>query len=152
MIQYSKINSFIYDLKNKTNEHNHYNNTAYNKSEIDIDMIGLKYPEILYDKLKQDIANGKITSSLIDFLTQLQIKLIYLEKEINVTKLNAFYISRTIYLKNHNVKYDDAEIKEYHNIMSWLVIHKSTQFKGIASDKYLGCKYAAMKIGKNLFS
>ena len=34
--------------------------------------------------------------------------------------------------------------------MSWLVIHKSTQLKGIASDKYLGCKYAKMKIGKNL--
>ena len=32
-------------------------------------MIGLKYPEILYDKLKQDIANGLISSSLINFLT-----------------------------------------------------------------------------------
>ena len=83
-MQYSKINSFIYDLKNKTNENNHYSNTSYNKSEIDIDMIGLKYPEILYHKLKQDIANGLISSSLIDFLTQLRIKLIYLENEINV--------------------------------------------------------------------
>ena len=34
--------------------------------------------------------------------------------------------------------------------MSWLIIHKSTQLKDIASDKYLGCKYAKMKIGKNL--
>ena len=149
-IQYSKINSFIYDLKNKTNENNHYSNTSYNKSEIDIDMIGLKYPEILYDKLKQDIANGLIPSSLIDFLTQLQIKLIYLEKEINVTKLNTFYTSRTIYLKKKNIDYNDSDIRVFHTIMSWLVIHKSTQLKGIASDKYLGCKYAKMKIGKNL--
>ena len=63
------MNSFIYDLKNKTNEHNHYNNIAYNKYIVDVDMIGLKYPEILYDKLKQDIANGLISSSLINFLT-----------------------------------------------------------------------------------
>ena len=34
--------------------------------------------------------------------------------------------------------------------MSWLVIHKSTQIIRIASDIYLGCKYARMKIGKNL--
>jgi hypothetical protein len=113
-------------------------------------MIGLKYPEILYDKLKQDIANGLIPSSLIDFLTQLQIKLIYLEKEINVTKLNTFYTSRTIYLKKKNIDYNDSDIRVFHTIMSWLVIHKSTQLKGIASDKYLGCKYAKMKIGKNL--
>ena len=39
------MNSFIYYLKNKTNEHNLYNNTAYNISEIEIDMIDLKYPE-----------------------------------------------------------------------------------------------------------
>ena len=45
LIQYSKMNSFIYDLKNKTNEHNLYNNTACNESEIEIDMIDLKYPE-----------------------------------------------------------------------------------------------------------
>ena len=44
-MQYSKMNSFIYDLKNKTNEHNLYNNTACNESEIEIDMIDLKYPE-----------------------------------------------------------------------------------------------------------
>ena len=150
-IQYQKINLFIYELKNKTKENNLFdNNIEFNKSEIDVDMIGVKYPDILYDKLKKDILNGKILSSIIDFLTQLQIKLIYLEKEINVTKLNAFYTSRTLYLKNRNVKYDDAEIREFNDIINWLVIHKSTQLKGIASDKYLGCKYATMKIGKNL--
>ena len=62
-------------------------------------MIGLKYPEILYDKLKQDIANGLISSSLINFLTQLQIKLIYLENEINVTKLNTL-----LFIKNYLFK------------------------------------------------
>ena len=35
-------------------------------------------------------------------------------------------------------------------MISWLVIHKSTQLKGIASDKYLACKYAEMKLGENL--
>ena len=60
LIQYSKINIFIYELNNKTNENKLYNNTTYNKSEIDMDMIVLKYPEILYDKLKQDIANVKL--------------------------------------------------------------------------------------------
>ena len=103
-----------------------------------------------YDKLKQDIANGLISSSFIDFLTQLQIKLIYLEKEINVTKLNTFYTSRTIYLKNKNIDYNDSDIREFHIIMSWLVIHKSTQLKRIASDIYLCCKHTKMKIGKNL--
>ncbi len=34
--------------------------------------------------------------------------------------------------------------------MSWLVIHKSTQLKGIASDKYLACKYVNLKLNKNL--
>ena len=34
--------------------------------------------------------------------------------------------------------------------MNWLTIHKSTQLKGIASDKYLACKYVQLKLGKNL--
>ena len=126
----------------KHSENQHY--------KIDRDMIGLKYPEILYDKIKDDLQNGDIYSSFYDFLSQLEEKLIFLEKEINVTKLNAFYTSRTIYLQKYKVPYDDSQIKEFHNIISWLVIHKSTQLKGIASDKYLGCKYAEMKIGKNL--
>ena len=113
-------------------------------------MIGLKYPEILFDKIKNDLQNGEIFSSFYDFLSQLEEKLIFLEKEINTTKLNAFYTARTLYLQKYNITYDDSQIKEFHNIMSWLVIHKSTQLKGIASDKYLACKYTEMKIGKNL--
>lgn len=35
-------------------------------------------------------------------------------------------------------------------MINWLVIHKSTQLKGIASDKYLVCKYAYLKLGENL--
>ena len=53
-------------------------------------------------------------------------------------------------MKDKNTDYNDSDIREFHIIMSWLVIHKSTQLKGIASDKYLGCKYAKMKFGKNL--
>ena len=126
------------------------NNTNNKSHKIDIDMIGLKYPEILFDKIKSDLQNGEIFSSFYDFLSQLEEKLIFLEKEINTTKLNAFYTARTLYLQKYNITYDDSQIKEFHNIMSWLVIHKSTQLKGIASDKYLACKYTEMKIGKNL--
>ena len=57
-------------------------------------------------------------------------------------------------MKYKNTDYNDPDIREFHIIMSWLVIHKSTQIiriaKRIASDIYLGCKYAKMKIGKNL--
>ena len=126
--------------------------SSLNKKEsvIDKDMIGLKYPEIQFEKIKEDYSNGKIISSFNDFLRQLEIKLIYLEKEINVTRLNAFYTARTIYLKQMKVKYDDAAITEYHDIINWLMIHKSSQLKGIASDKYLACKYVQIKLGKNL--
>ena len=125
-------------------------NTKLDSDKKDKDMIGLKYPDILFDRIKKDFINGKIISSFYNFLNQLEEKLIFLEKEINVTKINSFYTSRTLYLKKNNIEYDDSQIKEFHNIMSWLVIHKSTQLKGIASDKYLGCKYVEMKIGKNL--
>ena len=46
-----------------------YNNT------IDKDMIGLKYPEIYFDKIKENIMNNKLKSSLIRFLEDLEIKL-----------------------------------------------------------------------------
>ena len=78
------------------------------------------------------------------------LKLIFLEKEINVTKLVSFYTMRKIYLRNNNITYDDSKITEYNDIINWLIIHKSTQLKGIAADKYLACKYTKMKLGKNL--
>ena len=118
--------------------------------ENDKDMIGLKYPMILYDQLKIGLIQNNLTFTLIEFLRQLEIKLFYLEKEINVTKLNSFYNIRTLYLKKRNIIYDDSKINELHNIISWLVIHKSTQLKGIASDKYLACKYVKLKLGMNL--
>ena len=68
-------------------------------------------------------------------MEQLEVKLIYLEKEINVTKLYSFYTARTLYLSKKGIDYDDSNIKELHHIVSWLVIHRSTQLKGIASDK-----------------
>lgn len=122
----------------------------YTKENFDKDMIGLKYPEISFEKFKSDLNDGRFLSIFYEFLSQLEIKLIYLEKEINVTKINAFYTARTLYLEKKNVTYDDSKINEFHEIMSWLVIHKSTQLKGIASDKFLACKYVTLKIGKNL--
>ena len=122
----------------------------YTNEKIDMDMIGLKYPEVYFDKFKSDLNNGKFISNFYNFLTQLETKLIYLEKEINVTKINAFYTARTLYLEKKKVNYDDSKITKFHEIMSWLVIHKSTQLKGIASDKFLACNYVKIKIGKDL--
>jgi hypothetical protein len=122
----------------------------FTNKAIDKDMIGLKYPEIMFDHIKENIVNNKFKSSIIQFLTELEIKLIFLEKEINATKINAFYTARTLLLKKRKIDYDDSNITELHNIVSWLVIHRSTQLKGIVSDKYLACRYAQMKLGINL--
>ena len=121
-------------------------------SDIDKDMVGLEYPEIDYKEIKYDLKQGKILTSLFKFLQQLETKLIYIEKEINVTKIFSFYTSRTLYLKENKVKYDDSKIDKFYQMISWLVIHKSTQLKGIASDKYLSCKYVEKKLGENLCS
>ena len=131
-------------------ENSSFQSDFKNESIIDKDMIGLKYPEIMYDNLKSSYIRGNKTLSFVDFLTQLEIKLIYLEKEINTTKLNSFYTTRLLYLKKLNVGYNDSKIQEYNDIVNWLIIHKSTQLKGIASDKYLACKYVKKKLGKNL--
>ena len=120
------------------------------ESGVDQDMVGLKYPEIQFNKIRTTFINGKIISGFLDLLTQLETKLIYLEKDINATKLNSFYTTRILYLKNINVTYDDSRIVHFNDIINWLIIHKSDQLKGIASDKYLACKYVKMKIGKNL--
>ena len=53
-------------------------------------------------------------------------------------------------MKDKNVSYNDENITELHNIINWEVIHKSNQLKGIASDKYLCCKYAKIKLGEDL--
>ena len=113
-------------------------------------MIGLVYPEINFDKIKYDLMNYKYVSSMIEFLKQLEIKLIFLEREINATKINAFYTARTQLLKERDIEYHDSNITELHNIVSWLIIHRSTQLKGIVTDKYLACKYAKMKLGIDL--
>ena len=121
-------------------------------SEVDKDMIGLKYPEINYKQFKNDLKDNKLISSLFQFLQQLEIKLIYMEKEINVTRLISFYTARTLYLNKKKVKYDDSNIIKFHQLVSRLTIHESTQLKGIASDKYLSCKYTEKKLGENLCS
>jgi len=116
----------------------------------DKDMIGLYYPDINYDKIKKGIINFNITESLIELINQIETKLIFLEKEINVTKLVSFYISRKHFLKERNITYDENNLKELHDIINWIIIHKSNQLKGIASDKYLACKYVELKLQKNL--
>lgn len=97
-----KIRVVISDKKldNNSKENARKINDRYNtiESKIDKDMIGMNYPEIMFDDVKSKIINNKLISSLIEFLEQLEIKLIYLEKEINVTKLYSFYTSRTLYL------------------------------------------------------
>lgn len=146
LIQNNRFNALNEDI-NSTKAY--YKNKNIN---IDKDMVGLKYPEINYKNIKNNSINGKIFSSFIEFLTQIETKLIYLEKEINCTKLITFFTSRKLYLKNMNVPYDDSNITEYHDIINWLIIHKSNILKGIASDKYLACKYVEIKLGKNLCS
>ena len=131
-----------YDYKNKIFKNNFPNN--------DKEMIGLYYPEILFDKLKEGLKNFNIIFTLVDFFNQMETKLIYLEKEINITKTASFYTSRKVFLEGRKVKYDDTNIKELHDLVNWITIHKSNQLKGIASDKYLACKYVELKLGKNL--
>ena len=51
-------------------------------------------------KLQTNILKGEIINTVLDFFKQLQIKLIYLEKEINVTKLHSFIrLEHYIYIK-----------------------------------------------------
>ena len=122
------------------------NNFPYNDKE----MIGLNYPEINFDNIKVSLSNFNIIRPLIDLINQLEVKLIYLEKEINITKLIAFYTSRKFFLKEKKISYDENNLKELHEIVNWIIIHRSNQLKGIASDKYLACKYVEIKLGKNL--
>ena len=154
-----KLKEFLKNENIKNNKNLEFTNDNIKKiqnekiiqiNKIDKDMIGLKYPEIFFDDIKEKIINNNIKSSLIKFLEELEIKLIFLEKEINATKVNAFYTARTLLLKERNITYDDSNITELHDIVSWLIIHRSTQLKGIASDKYLVCKYAQMKLGIDL--
>ena len=127
----------ITDFKNTYN----YNNKSFKNDypNNDIEMIGLKYPNIKYDKIKSGLYNYNIIASLIQFINQIEVKLIYLEKEINLTKIVSFYSSRKNFLKEKKINYEETKITELHDIINWLIIHKSDQLKGIASDKYLSC-------------
>ena len=155
-----KLNNKILNLELKFEDRNIIKNNSISLSkensedliisDVDQDMIGLNYPEIDYKGIKQDLKKGKILSSLFCFLQQLETKLIYMEGEINVTKIVSFYTSRTLFLDKKRVKYDDSNIIKFHQMASWLTIHHSTQLKGLASDKYISCKYVEMKLGENL--
>lgn len=143
------------EIKRKRKEKNKFDSEFLNKYHnlsIDKDMIGLIYPEINFTQIKSILLKNQFLpiSILYEFFEQLEIKLIYLEREINATKINAFYTARTLLLKERNIKYNDANITELHNIVSWLIIHRSTQLKGIVSDKYLACIYSKMKLGIDL--
>ena len=139
-----KVTDFknTYDYKNKS----FINDYPYNDKE----MIGIKYPDIEYNKIKSGLNNYNIIASLVEFINQMEVKLIYLEKEINLTKIVSFYTSRKTLLKEYKINYDETKLTELHDIINWLTIHKSDQLKGIASDKYLACKYVQIKLGENL--
>ena len=113
-------------------------------------MIGLYYPDINFTQIKERLKNFNIIASIIELINELENKLIYLEKEINLTKIFFFYTSRKILLKEANIQYNEKNLTELHDIVNWITIHKSNQLKGIASDKYLACKYVELKLGKNL--
>ncbi len=66
-------------------------NKQYCILNYDEDMVGLEYPEINFEDIKLELINGKLLHSLYKFFQQLQCKLIYLEKEINVTRLFSYY-------------------------------------------------------------
>ena len=71
---------------NKTDDKHLFANNEFeneNKKNIELfdkDMIGLKYPQILYNELKFDFKFKNLSNSLIDFLNQLEIKLLFLMK------------------------------------------------------------------------
>ena len=113
-------------------------------------MIGLYYPKIDFHTIKLNLKNNNLIATLLDLINQLEIKLIYMEKEINLTKLVTFYYSRKSFLDKNNITYNEKNLTELHDIVNWIIIHKSSQLKGIASDKYLACKYVKLKLGKNL--
>ena len=72
-IKYTKKELIKNDEINKRK--NNFYNDIFNIQEIDKDMIGLKYPEIEYDKLKYDLINRKTIDILIELLNQLETKL-----------------------------------------------------------------------------
>ena len=76
-----------FDYKNNSLKNNYF---PYDDKE----MIGLYYPEINFDKIKEKLKNLNIIDSLIDLINQLEVKLIYLEKEINIIKPISLYTSR----------------------------------------------------------
>ena len=133
-----------FNYKNKTFKNNYPNN--------DKELIGLYYPTINFSKTKESLHKFNIITSIIELINELEIKLIYLEKEINLTKIISFYNSRKTLLKEKNIEYNEKHLNELHDIVNWIIIHKSNQLKGIASDKYLACKYVELKLGKNLCS
>ena len=132
-----------FEYKNNTLKNNYF---PYNDKE----MIGLYYPEINFDIIKEKLKSLNIIDSLIDLINQLEVKLIFLEKEINIIKPISLYTSRKVFLKENKITYNEKNIIELHDIINWIIIHKSNQLKGIASDKYLACKYTNLKLGKNL--
>ena len=148
LLKIISLEKCIYSLKHSLNLNEE--NIDYTTPLIDKDLIGLTYPDILFDEFKKNLTKGSLKKTFYNFLNQLHIKLIYLEKEINVTKLFSFYSIRTSYLDKRHIKYNDEKILRLNDIVNWATIHKSTQLKGIASDKYLACKYVQLKLGENL--
>ena len=78
------LEGIVGDLKKEIliNKEKFINNT----NNFDKDLIGLSYPIINFEGLQKELFTSNIKQIFSDFLIQLENKLIYLEKEINVTK------------------------------------------------------------------
>ena len=94
------------------------NNDFQNKyPEDDKDMIGLYYPDINYDEIKNKLKNFNVIGSLVDLINQFENKLIYLEKEINLVKKISFYTSRKLFLDKSKIEYNEDHIDELHELL-----------------------------------
>ena len=147
-IRHNRIIKDILDFKDTFDQRN--NSFKNNYPHNDKELIGLYYPDINFTQIKARLMNFNIIASIIELINELENKLIYLEKDINLTKIVSFYTSRKILLKGAKIQYNEKNLTELHEKVNWITIHKSNQLKGIASDKYLACKYVKLKLGKNL--
>ena len=88
LIEFKKLSTIIKEILDINNDFDFKNKKNYNiQNEFPIndkEMIGLYYPEINFDKIRKKLQNFNIVESLNDLINQIEIKLIFLEKEINI--------------------------------------------------------------------
>ena len=104
MIENETNKKIIKELLVFKNSFEYKNNTLKNYffPNNNKEMVGLYYPDINFDKIKARLKNFNVIDSVIDLINQLEVKLIYLEKEINVTKSISLYTARKYFLDKKN--------------------------------------------------